>query len=81
MHWRRGVTLSGIYTLPDGDTKDENITKKKKLELKQYLLNERKDNYGAVALLEKEFHLARVEKELLEADDFIAALTARKAAL
>jgi hypothetical protein len=70
-----------IATLPDGQVKDDNITKQKKLELKQYLLAEKKDNYGAVALLEKELILARIDKELLATQEFITALEARKAAL
>jgi hypothetical protein len=73
--------VSIIASLPDGQVKDENITKQKKLELKQYLLTEKKDNYGAVALLEKEFGQARLEKELTATQDFITAMEARKAAL
>ncbi len=70
-----------IASLPPGQTKDENITKLKRLELKQYLLKEKKDNYGVVALLEKEFTLARIDKELAATQEFTAALEARKAAL
>jgi hypothetical protein len=70
-----------IAGLPPGQVKDDNITKQKKLELKQYLLTEKKDNYGAVALLEKEFTLARIDKELAATQEFTTALEARKAAL
>jgi hypothetical protein len=70
-----------IANLPDGQTKDDNITKRKKLELKQYLLTEKKDNYGAVALLEKELTLARIDKELTATQEFSTALEARKATL
>jgi hypothetical protein len=70
-----------IATLPDGDVKDDNVTRKKRLELKQFLLTEKKENYGGVALLDKEYDLARVNQELTETDAFIAALEARKAAL
>jgi hypothetical protein len=70
-----------IASLPDGQVKDESITKQKKLELKQYLLTEKKDNYGAVALLEKEYSVARIEKELTATQEFTTALEARKAAL
>ena len=68
-----------IAALPDGEIKDDNITKKKKLELKQYLLLEKKGDRGSVALVEKEFQLARVGKELEEANSFITILTTRKA--
>ena len=70
-----------IASLPDGDIKDDTVKKQKKLQLKHFLLEERKENYGSVALLEKEFNLARTEKELQETDAFIAALQARKATL
>ncbi len=70
-----------IASLPDGQVKDDNITKQKKLELKQYLLREKRDNYGVVALLAKEFDQARLEKELIATQEFIAALEARKASL
>ena len=70
-----------IATLPDGDVKDDNITRKKKLELKLFLLNDKKQNFGGIALLDKEFDLARVVKELEETEAFIAAVQARKAAL
>ena len=72
---------SVIASLPDGDIKDDNITRKKRLELKQFLLTEKKENYGGVALLDKEYDLARVNKELEETEAFIAAIIARKAVL
>ena len=70
-----------IASLPDGDTKDETVVRKRKLELKLFLLQQKKDDFGGSALVEKEFDLGRVNKELEEADAFIAAVTARKAAL
>lgn len=70
-----------IAALPDGDTKDDNIKKQKKIEYNLFLLENRKANYGAIALLEKEFNLARVLKELEEADAFAAAVTARKGSI
>jgi hypothetical protein len=73
--------ISIIASLPDGQTKDENITKRKKLELKHHLLSEKRDNYGVVALLEKEYSVARIEKELAATQEFSTALEARKAAI
>jgi len=70
-----------IANLPDGDLKDENIKKRKRTEYSIFLLNDRKANYGAVALLEKEFDLQRVLQELEETGVFIAELEARKAAV
>lgn len=70
-----------IATLPNGDTKDDNIKRQKKLEYNLFLLTNRKANYGAIALLEKEFDIARIERELEEADAFAAAVTARKTSI
>jgi hypothetical protein len=76
------VELSAIDTiigvLPDGPTKDDEIKKKVKLEYKKFLLETRKESYGAVSLLQKQLDLARVEKELEELDTFIATITAHK---
>lgn len=79
------VELSAVETiigvLPDGTTKDDEIKKKVKLEYKKFLLETRKESYGAVSLLQKQLDLSRVEKELVEVDTFIATITAHKATL
>lgn len=76
------VELSAIETiinvLPDGPTKDDEIKKKIKLEYKKFLLETRKESYGAVALLEKQLDVARLDQEIAEVDVFIAAITAHK---
>lgn len=66
---------SVIASLPDGATKDETIFKKKKLEYKLLILTERKNNYGVVSLVDKEFDIGCIEKQLEESDSFIAAVT------
>jgi hypothetical protein len=70
-----------IGSLPDGPAKEEAIVKQKKLEYRQFLLMERQDDYGSVALLEKEMELGQLEKQLTEIDVFVAAVEARKAAI
>lgn len=79
------VELSAVNTiigvLPDGPTKDEEIKKKVKLEYKKFLLENRKESYGAIALLEKELDLARVTQELAEINAFITLITNHKATL
>ena len=55
--------------------------KKVKLEYKKFLLENRKDSYGSVELLQKELELAKVTRELEEIDAFTDAINARKAAL
>ena len=79
------VELSAVETiigvLPDGPTKEEELKKKVKLEYKKFLLENRKESYGAVALLEKEMDLNRVAKELEEVNEFITVVKAHKATL
>ena len=79
------VELSAVETiigvLPDGPTKDDEIKKKVKLEYKKFLLETRKESYGAVSLLQKQLDLSRVEKELGEVETFITTITAHKATL
>lgn len=70
-----------IGILPEGPTKVEEIKRKVKLEYKKFLLENRKESYGAVALLQKELDVERVIKELDEVNDFIADITAHKATL
>jgi hypothetical protein len=70
-----------VAALPDGEVKDDNITRQKRLELRKRLLDDKKDNYGVVAVLEKELGIDRLDKELVAAQDFIVAIQARKAAL
>ena len=76
-----GVLKTVIAALPNGPTKVNELKRKVKLEYKKFLLENRKETYGAVALLQKELDLQRINKELDEVDVFLAAITARKAAL
>ena len=77
--------LSAIETiinmLPDGPTKDDALDKKTRLEFKQFTIESRRENYGTVALLEKEMDLARVDQELNEVEAFIAAIETKKSQL
>lgn len=67
-----------INGLPDGDAKNKEELKKKKLEYKMLLLNERKANYGAVALLDKELDLKRASSEIKDVQEFIEAVQNRR---
>lgn len=70
-----------LAVLPEGSTKDSEEKRKVPLEYKKFLLENRKESYGAVALLEKELDLERVNKQLDEVNLFIDAVTAHKATL
>jgi hypothetical protein len=72
------ATETVINALPDGPTKEDLIKKQTRLEYKKFLLENRKDSYGSVALLEKELDLERINKELDEVDVFISGVTTHK---
>ncbi len=75
------ATETMIAALPAGNSKEDAVKKKVRLEYKKFLIENRKESYGVVALLEKELDLAKVSLQLSEIDAFTAAITARKAAL
>ncbi|MFN8274914.1 MAG: hypothetical protein U0X58_08555 [Flavobacteriaceae bacterium] len=75
------ATETIINILPDGPSKDDAINKKTRLEYKKFLLENRRESYGTVALLEKQMDLARVQVEIDEVDAFISAVEQRKAAI
>lgn len=70
-----------LSALPDGDTKRDNVSRKKKLEWRQSVLSKRKDDTGPVALLDRAYTLACIDLQIAEADVLLAAVAARKAAL
>jgi len=63
---------AAIAVLPDGNAKEEQRSKKRRLEGERAIINERKFDFGIVALIDKELELARAQKELAEVNDFIA---------
>lgn len=69
-------TVLGI--LPEGPTKEAEEKRKTRLEYKKFLLENRKESYGSVALLEKELDLERINKELVEVDTFITGVTTHR---
>ena len=70
-----------IAALPEGPTKEEALDKKVRLEYKKFVLENRKENYGTVALLQKESELGRIDQEIAEVDAFVVAVEARVLAL
>lgn len=70
-----------IASLPEGDLKEEHLKKRTRIVYKKFLLENRKESYGTVALLEKQLDLERVNKEIEEVDAFILAVTNHKATL
>ena len=75
------ATETIISVLPEGPSKEDAIIRKTRLEYKKFLLENRRESYGTVALLEKEMDLARVLQELTEVDSFIEAVTIKMSEL
>lgn len=75
------ATETIIAALPDGPSKEAALDKKVTLEYRKFVLENRKENYGTVALLQKESELGRIDQELAEVDAFVAAVEARVLAL
>ncbi len=67
-----------VATLPEGNSRTEQLTKLKRAELKQFLLNQKDKNYGSVSLLGLELDLARTQQELDVVTGFISEINARK---
>ena len=70
-----------LAALPPGPTYDENVVRKTKAEYKKFLLEQRRGNYGPIALVEKEYDMACIDKAIEETDAFIVVITARFAEL
>jgi hypothetical protein len=66
-----------ISVLPDGPTKEAALDKKTRLEYKKFVLENRKESFGSVALLQKESEMGRVDQQIAELDAFLAAVEAR----
>lgn len=66
-----------LDNLPEGSTKVEALRRFKKAEYQKFLLEQRKENYGVLSLLEKEYDIAYIVKGIEEADAFIEAVTGR----
>jgi hypothetical protein len=70
-----------IAALPEGPSRETAVDKKVTLEYRKFVLENRKENYGTVALLQKESELGRIDQELAEVDAFMAAVEARRLSL
>lgn len=70
-----------LNALSPGPLKVEAEKEKTRLVYKKFQMENRKETYGSVALVEKEVELQVLEKKLTEYDAFIAAVTAHKATL
>lgn len=70
-----------IATLPEGELKENQITKKMELELRLRKLNKSGNKDSVMGTLEREYDSDQMEKQISGTDNFIAEVTARQAAL
>ncbi len=69
---------SVVATLPEGETKETMQTRIMSLTLKKRQLTTRRENYGIIALLQKEYAMTCIDKEIIENDAYREALERRK---
>lgn len=75
-------TLDSIIAgLPEGTFKTEQVKRRTSVWYRVFLLENRRTSFGDVAFLEKEYEIARIQKELDETAILITEVTARKAEL
>ena len=67
--------------LPEGPAKQSLTDKLADLRHKQFLLEKRRRRYGIAALLQKEYDITAIEKQLTEHVSYMDAVTQRKAEL
>jgi hypothetical protein len=70
-----------VAGLPEGDVKETNISRKKRMEYRLFTLEEQSEKYGMLALLEKEMQISMIEKQLAEIIVFTQLIEAHKATL
>ena len=72
---------ANIASLPDGERKEDEVTKKMELELKLRRLTRTGNKRSPISILENEFDLDILDKQIAGIDAFIAAITTRRADL
>jgi hypothetical protein len=76
------IALDTVLTsLAESDLRDDMFSKKRKLEYRKFLLEERSEDYGVLALLEKEMEVSLIEQQIIESNNLKGLLEARKTEL
>ncbi len=69
---------AAVAAMPPGPTLDEFQSKLTKLRHKKFLLEERKERYGILALVQKENLISKIEKEIAETEFYISEINRRR---
>lgn len=75
------ASVAILDTLPEGERKEDELTKKMELEVKVRKLTRSGNKRSAVSRIENEYDIDQLERQIAGIDAFIAVLNARKAAL
>ena len=70
-----------ITLLPEDYNKISSLERKARLEYKKFVLENRRESYGAIALLENEMDLGRIHQELEEVNKFITLVEQKMSTL
>ncbi len=71
------ATQSYYDSLPEGKLKDDILARMKKYEFTKFTLEQRKENYGVLVVLKREYEIAVNAKAIIETENYIDALTDR----
>ena len=72
------ASITNLAILPEGTSKEAEITKKMELELKVRRLSQPGNTRGGEAILEQEYDADLLDRQVAGIDNFIAALTEHK---
>ena len=67
-----------IASLPEGKLKAENFAKWKKADYRKFLLTNRKNSYGVIAAMDKQYDICCIEKQIEETDNYISLVVAHR---
>lgn len=73
----RAAVETVVAGLPEGTTKEQMSKRLMVLNLKKVQLEDRREKYGVLALLQKEYAIATINKEIVENDSYVDALNQR----
>lgn len=75
------AVIASLETIPEGAFRESQITDKLGYELQIRKLNERKEKIGAIAIVEKENQIKRLDQEIVEMTTFISEVETHKATI
>jgi len=67
-----------IATMPEGKRKEDNITDLDRAKLRKRVLLDRQNDYGSVALIERQVELSMSQSQLVELNDALAQVEDRQ---